>query len=243
MQYFDGTFLTPPKALAFEEVLLEACDQEELESWRGGWLHFWEASKPFVVVGYSNRLETEVNGDACLQDGIPVLRRCSGGGTVLQGPGCLNYSLVLSAEAVPEIANLSTTNRFVMERHRTAMEKVLDGKVEVMGHTDLTLEGFKFSGNAQKRARKTVLFHGTFLLEEFPVGLMERYLRMPSVRPDYRRERTHRDFVKGLRLGRESIKQALVEAWGAAPGTMPSLDREMRPMVEKYNSREWIEKF
>ena len=59
-------------------------------------LRFWEPNKPFVVVGYANQAAREVDLEACRKLGIPVFRRCTGGGTVLQGPGCLNYSLDLA---------------------------------------------------------------------------------------------------------------------------------------------------
>ena len=52
-----------------------------------------------MVVGYANQVEVEVNVPACTARGIPILRRCSGGGTVVQGPGCLNYAVVLRITA------------------------------------------------------------------------------------------------------------------------------------------------
>src|SRR5204863_6569004 len=110
-------------------------------------------------------------------------RRCSGGGAVLQGPGCLNYSLVLRLDSHPALHTVTGTNRFVMERNRAALESFLirgtppqealfsksdignwKSEIAVRGHTDLALGDHKFSGNAQRRRRRAVLFHGTFLL-------------------------------------------------------------------------------
>ena len=85
----DLTLSTPAENLAADEALLD-----EREATAGEpVLRLWESPEHFVVVGYSNRVGTEVNEPACRARGIPILRRCSGGGTVLQGPGCLNYAL------------------------------------------------------------------------------------------------------------------------------------------------------
>ena len=120
------------------------------------------------VVGYANRVAQEVNVRACAQRGVPILRRCTGGGAVLQGPGCLNYSLILQIDSDPLLQTVTGTNRFVMERNRGALEMLLSGssrrkealtsnlqlptsnfQLSVCGHTDLAIDGRKFSGNAQ----------------------------------------------------------------------------------------------
>ena len=70
---------TPEENLACDEVLLDLCE-------RGGGdelLRFWALPQYFVVVGYANKASTEVDLPLCRQLGIPVLRRCTGGGTVL----------------------------------------------------------------------------------------------------------------------------------------------------------------
>src|ERR1039458_3609667 len=91
MRHLDLTIPSPAENLACDEALLDWC-----ESGTGAeCLRFWESPEPFVVVGYANKVETEVNVAACEARKIPILRRCSGGGTVAQGPGCLNYALIL----------------------------------------------------------------------------------------------------------------------------------------------------
>src|SRR3989442_12866689 len=121
MKLLDLTFPTAEENLAFDEALLDWCD----EGAGPAVLRFWEPQQPFVVVGYSNRVERDVNVAACREGGIPILRRCSGGGAVLQGPGCLNYALVLRIDYNPALQTVTGTNRFVMERNRPALEKLL----------------------------------------------------------------------------------------------------------------------
>src|SRR6266576_1230304 len=121
MKLLDLTLAAPADNLACDEVLLDRCeDRAEEET-----LRFWEPHDYFVVVGYANKLATEVNVPACETRGIPVLRRCSGGGTVLQGPGCLNYALILSITEDGPTHSISAANQFIMERKRVAIENLL----------------------------------------------------------------------------------------------------------------------
>src|SRR6266480_945364 len=110
MTLLDLTLPTPAENLACDEALLDAA-----ESCSGGEvLRFWESPEYFVVVGYANKVATEVNVATCEARGIPILRRCSGGGTVVQGPGCLSYALVLSIADNAELRNITAANRFIM---------------------------------------------------------------------------------------------------------------------------------
>jgi len=232
---FDLTFPTPEENLACDEALLE-----ESEARGGpGVLRFWESDRHFVVLGYANRAEEEIDIEACRAQGIPVLRRCSGGGTVLQGPGCLNYSLVLPIDAAPSLAVISGANRFILERHRDAIAAATGLQITMEGHTDLALAGRKFSGNAQRRKRAHLLFHGGFLLD-FDVRLLAALLRMPPRQPDYRRGRAHADFLTRLETTRDIVRAALRQAWSAsAPAAAPPAKALARLVSEKYSRVDW----
>src|SRR5437762_2065530 len=79
----------------------------EAEAGQGGEvLRLWEWPELAVVVGAGCRLADDVNESACLADGVPILRRSSGGGTVLLGPGCLLFSLVLAYDRSPELREI-----------------------------------------------------------------------------------------------------------------------------------------
>src|SRR5690242_14068944 len=91
MKHLDLTLPSPAENLAADEALLDQCEAGA----EGEILRFWEPREAFVVLGYANRAALEVDLPACQAHQIGVFRRCSGGGTVLQGPGCLNYSVIL----------------------------------------------------------------------------------------------------------------------------------------------------
>lgn len=231
----DRTFPTPEENLACDEALLD-----RLEEGNGGEvLRFWEAPQHFVVLGSSNRAEQEVHLDACREDGIPVVRRHSGGGCVLQGPGCLNVSLVLAISSDGPTRNITETTRHVLERHAAAVSELIGERVEIRGFSDLTIGDAKFSGNAQRRRLRALLFHGTFLVD-FPIGLMERYLKLPPAQPSYRQQRRHSEFVRNIPVSRAALKRSLMHIWQAdeedsAP-PLPAIERLVR---EKYSRPEW----
>ena len=90
MKWLDLTFDTPAANLACDEALLDDAEQHG----GPGLLRFWEPRQYFVVLGYAKKFAEETRVEACREENIPIHRRCSGGGTVLQGPGCLNYSQI-----------------------------------------------------------------------------------------------------------------------------------------------------
>jgi lipoate-protein ligase A len=212
MQYLDLTYTTPAENLACDEALLDLCES----GLQGETLRFWESPSHFAVLGYGNHADRELNIEACHAANIPILRRCSGGGTVLQGPGCLNYALILRIDRFIETENIGNTNCYIMSKHRDALRS-LGFPVQIAGHTDLILGGpprVKFSGNSQRRRRASLLFHGTFL-HNFDLGLLEKTLNFPSLQPDYRENRPHAAFVSNLRITQADLKTALQNAWQA----------------------------
>lgn len=240
MKYLDQTWPLAAGDLAVDEALLELCDAGEVPE---GVLRFYAPSSPCVVLGYGNRRGTEVDLEACARAGVPVLRRASGGGTVVLGPGCLAYAVVLRTEFVSDLGTVTGTNRWIMERHRAALERVLGESVTVEGHTDLVAAGRKFSGNAQRRRSGAVLFHGTFLLR-LDLALLGRLLRMPSSQPSYRGGRAHDAFVRNLGVEEERVKAALTEAWGAVePWNLPLEDRVRSLMEQRYGREDWHARF
>jgi lipoate---protein ligase len=228
MKYLDLTLPTPAENLACDEALLDLCEADGGE----GILRFWEAREHFIVLGYSNKAGTEANLERARLDGVPVFRRCTGGGAVLQGPGCLNYSLIL-----PITAQVSETNRAIMQRHAAALG------AEVRGHSDLTIGDLKFSGNAQRRKRRYLLFHGSFLLN-LDIERIERLLPMPSREPDYRHHRAHREFLMNVSLAGRKIQDELRKTWNVTESlcNVPA-DRIARLAKDQYASAGWTLKF
>jgi lipoate-protein ligase A len=128
-----------------------------------------------------------------------------------------------------------------MGRHREALAAVLRLPVEVRGITDLAITGQKFSGNAQRRKRRALLFHGTFLLS-FDLALVERFLTMPSRQPDYRENRPHGRFLTNAPVPASAVREALRSCWKAGEPARGVPDWQ-RLAADKYSRDEWNLKF
>jgi len=237
MRLVDVSYADPAMNLAMDEALLDAAE----EGLSGEALRFWEAPTPFVVLGTAQELHQEADEAACAAAGVPILRRCTAGGCVLQGPGSLNYALVILPELRPETRTLKGSYCYILHALSDAFA-ALGLSVIHEGTCDLATAGRKVSGNAQKRRRRAFLHHGTLLYRADFEG-MARCLREPADRPEYRGTRRHEDFVGVLPLTPEAMKAAVREAFGAeAVGSSPTpweVAHAEGLVRDKYRTREW----
>src|SRR5262245_55423227 len=112
MDFLDLTLPTLTENLALDEALLLA-----LETDRGGdVLRVWEWPPYAVVLGAGCWLSRDVDEAACRADGVEIVRRSSGGGTVLLGPGCLLYTLVLSYNRDDALREIGSSYRYILGR-------------------------------------------------------------------------------------------------------------------------------
>lgn len=256
MRLIDHTFATEAENLALDEALLHAPDTSTTTD-GSCWLRFWESPTPYVVLGRSSRVEQEVNLAACQELGIPVLRRPSGGATIVTGPGCLMYAVVLNTELPEGLLTVSSAHRYVLEKMTTALGQ-FNTTVSVAGTSDLVYTNSvssndnkpakvwtKFSGNSVRLVRNRLLYHGT-LLYDFDLPLIERLLLTPPRQPDYRQQRTHQAFVGNLQANRANLVTSISKAWNAtsdADSSAPipeATNHEVQRLVEeRYGCRSW----
>ncbi len=237
MRLLDVSYSVPAYNLALDETLLEGVAAGTIPDT----LRFWESPVSFVVIGSGQQLRRVVHEFQCLQDGIPILRRCSAGGAVLQGPGSLNFALALSYERFPDVALLHGSYDFILERVVLALAS-LGLKAQRGGVSDLAIEGMKCSGNAQRRKRNACLHHGT-LLYRVDHDAMGRYLVEPEDRPAYRGMRTHEEFVGGIGVSPDKLRMALLRIFcpnAVSENLSPDESEAVcRLAQEKYGSPAW----
>jgi lipoate-protein ligase A len=100
----------------------------------------------------------------------------------------------------------------------------------------------KISGNALRVRRQSVLYHGT-LLDAFPLELVGQLLRHPPREPEYRRQRSHSEFLTNLLLGREQIDKAVRTAFAAWGNKTTWPHQQVRQLVEsRYEQTSWTER-
>ena len=192
MRLLDLSLPTPEENLALDEELLNDIEVGET-------LRFWESDTWFVAIGKSQRMDQVV----CAEAGVPVLRRASGGGAVVLGPGCLNFALALSLSKRPELRDVRGSISTILGAIADALG--IEG-LELRGQSDLAIGGRKVSGNAQRRTRNALLHHGT-LLYNFDSKSVARFLKEPERQPAYRARRPHNEFLGTIPLSKEAIKR------------------------------------
>ena len=236
--------------LALDEALLELA-HEGLAT--ATCVRTWMATEPVVVLGSSSRVDEEINLQVCETAGVRVVRRPSGGATVVLGPGCLMWSVITPhPTGVPPIEAIHAS---MLEPLAAAINEALppatphtDWRVARRGTSDLAVRvdrdvhERKFSGNALRVRRHGVLYHGT-LLDRFDLGLVGRVLRHPPREPEYRSQRSHGDFLVNLELGREMLER-IVRAAFQATLTHSEWPRERvaRLVAERYAACDWTKR-
>ncbi|MGI9429997.1 MAG: lipoate--protein ligase family protein [Bythopirellula sp.] len=216
MRHLPLTLETPAENLALDEALLDAAEADEAAA---GILRLWEPTDYFVVLGRSSSAQVEVNLAACRRDRVPVLRRSSGGGTILAGPGCLMYGVVVDFETYPQLQKIDVAHQFVLSQ-LASMLTVAGCEVLPSGTSDLAMRESaaapwrKFSGNALRLKRRHLLYHGT-LLYDFDLPRISRCLASPTRTPEYRQARQHGEFVTNFPAERDALVKQLLTGWRA----------------------------
>jgi lipoate-protein ligase A len=231
MEFFDVTLPSLAENLALDEALLLAA-----EAGNGGEaLRLWEWPRPAVVLGAAGRVADDVDMEVCDRDGVPLTRRSSGGGTVLLGPGCLLYTLVLRYDRANDLRDIRKSYRWILSR----MTEGLPG-VTIAGPSDLAIGDRKIGGSAQQRKREHLLHHGS-LLYDFDLALIGRYLKEPPRQPEYRDRRAHAEFVTNLPISAAELQSRLAAAWEAQPTNRPPPTHLLSELLaERYGTAEWV---
>lgn len=152
MKYIDSNSLDPYYNLALEEYVLKNFDiTEEI-------IFFWR-NTPTIVVGKNQNTMEEINMPLVNEKKIKVVRRLSGGGAVYQDLGNLNFTFLVGLDNPANVEIKKFAQPVVI-----ALNK-LGAPAELTGRNDITIEGKKISGNAQRLFQNKLLHHGTLLFD------------------------------------------------------------------------------
>ncbi|MEO9146859.1 MAG: lipoate--protein ligase [Ginsengibacter sp.] len=116
----------------------------------------WQNDNAIIVGKHQNTL-AEINIDYVKEHNIKVVRRLSGGGAVYHDMGNLNYSFTKTGEN----SEMVDFKKYTLPMLDVLHDLGVDAKFE--GRNDLTIDGKKFSGNAEHVFKNKVLHHGTLL--------------------------------------------------------------------------------
>ena len=136
--------------LAAEEYAMTHFARESFMLWRNA---------PTVIVGRHQNTLAEIDTEYVQAHNIPVVRRLSGGGAVFHDLGNLNFTFIADTpDGQRAQVDFRRFTQPILEALRTLG---VDARFE--GRNDLTIDGRKFSGNAEYVSGGRVLHHGTLL--------------------------------------------------------------------------------
>lgn len=114
----------------------------------------WQ-NAPTVLIGRNQNVYKEVDIDYCNKNGIHIVRRLSGGGTIYTDLQNMQYTFITKEQE-------GNSFKFFADPILKALKK-LGIEAEFTGRNDMVVDGRKFSGNAQYHSGNRVLHHGTIL--------------------------------------------------------------------------------
>lgn len=155
--------------------------------------------KPVVL---ENFLKSDLSVKKPNEETVYIARRASGGGTVYHSPtGNINYSIYVNLEKRKELFAVRESYDILLGIVAKALTKQNIG-ASPKGKSDLAMEESgvlrKISGNAQFRKKNCIVQHGTLILKKELIREVSDLLLHPPEEPDYRKERSHSDFLTAL---------------------------------------------
>ena len=150
--YIESGSSDPYRNLALEQFVFDSLDREN------SYFMLWQNSNA-IIVGKHQNTQEEINAAFVKEKNIAVVRRLSGGGAVYHDLGNLNFTFITGADNA-----LGIDFSVFCEPIRKALSS-LGVPVEISGRNDMTVQGKKFSGNAQYIKDGRIMHHGTILYD------------------------------------------------------------------------------
>ncbi len=151
-----------------------------------------EGSAPAIVMGISGSPSTLINEERLAQTPIPVIKRFSGGGTVVVDEDTLFISFLCQADE----HDFSPYPEPIMRWTEEIYKESFNLPEFHLKENDYVIGKRKCGGNAQYLRKGRWLHHTTFLWD-YKKSNMDLLLHPPKV-PDYRDKRSHDEFLTRL---------------------------------------------
>ncbi|WP_194848429.1 lipoate--protein ligase family protein [Candidatus Neptunochlamydia vexilliferae] len=171
--------------LRIEEALLRLNDEN--------WCILNQGSPPSIVMGISGKPETLVNTTKLEEKPIPLIKRYSGGGTVVVDHNTLFASLIFEKK----VHDFPCYPEPILRWSESLYQKALDIPGFHLRENDYVIGEHKCAGNAQYIKKERFVHHTTFLWD-YETSAMD-YLLYPPKTPNYRDGRSHDAFLCRLK--------------------------------------------
>ena len=242
-----------------------------------------------IVMGIGGKAEKLLNSRNVIDDQLLVVKRFSGGGTVVMDENAIWTTLIAgrkgtdetgentellcqpypreimkwTADAVfgPTFDRLNASQRHLSKsitrddaRREPRFSLREEDYVLTLGGGGDDGEIRKMGGNAQAISGRQGWLHHTSFLWDYNPSNMERYLKLPEKRPDYRVDRSHNDFLvklkefygdsndkRGPSIFLDAMKEACIETLGIQETDWPTVRKEVFGGSDAKMNSWWLE--
>lgn len=178
-----------------------------------------------IVFGKSNSIQDSLHDDTSLYKEIKILKRDSGGECVILSPKMFVFSAKINS------VNFSNPKQFFASINQLLLKNLGELGIQNLnskGISDISIGDKKILGSSIYRNQNILFYHAVLNVSE-DVALISYYLKHPKKEPDYRKGRSHNEFVtsiqkEGYTIDHSTIKTTLVK-------TLNELYNELKPII------------
>jgi lipoate-protein ligase A len=192
-----------------------AADEYVMKNFKEDCFMLWR-NAPSIIVGKHQNTLAEINVDYVKENNIKVVRRISGGGAVFHDLGNLNFTFIRNSEEGAQVDFRKFTRPIIEVLQAIGINAKFEGR------NDITIDGKKFSGNAEHVWKTRTLHHGTLLFSAVMTDLSAALKVNPLKFND--------KAVKSVRSRVTNISEHLLEKMDV----LEFRDRVMKHIMEMY---------
>lgn len=211
--------------LEIEEALLKTDDDS--------WCLINEGSPRYIVTGISNKAEDLLHLDKLKEEKIGIVKRFSGGGTVIVDENTLFVTFIFSKKIL-EFSFPEEITRWT----EIFFKCIFNSSDFSCKENDYLLKDKKCCGNAQYIKKDRWLHHSSFLWD-YKIENMD-FLKLPKKAPVYRRKRNHQEFlcsIKPLFSSKnefvQKIKNNLNKSFNLIETSLQEIDKNLNKKFNK----------
>lgn len=170
----------------YDQLLLE---EALLRMDSRNWCIINEGSPPAIVMGISGKKEELIDNTRVTQDQVPLIKRFSGGGTVVVDQNTLFITFIFQKE----LHDFPAYPEPILRWHEEVYKEAIVHDLFCLRENDFVIGDKKCGGNAQYIKKNRWLHHTSFLWDYCEEKMS--YLLLPKKTPQYRQKRSHGDFL------------------------------------------------
>lgn len=154
----------------------------------------WQPEKLIIALGRSDTIENSVEIDEANKINVKIIKRPSGGHTVVLSPKTIVVSIIFTNKDLNTKKIFKTANKLIT----ASLEELGVKEINEKGISDLCIKDKKILGSSIYKKADKVLYHAVINHSE-DIILIQKLLKHPRKEPEYRAGRSHKDFVTSIK--------------------------------------------